>query len=399
MQFGFWSGRMISKRALDSLTLSSVLVAAMLARESHAQFVPNETEVCPASARVTDPEFDRNSQQMAYFDGAGALRVAPVAPDGSIASAGCLGTIVSKNVVISLPGLPFKNGPEWAGSQRGRELYFTRADSAGRAYMARVRFSNGAWRGSNLADSTDRGLALVSDDATDAEPRLVYMHTIGNTGNYELAWREAGRPETEAVVPGVVDTGTGGAPRWLAGSRTLTLGLPDSSGTRQATLYDVDTGMLRTLTTDAGHKDHVWLWPAPEFAGALAMMTVVDGCCLRFYREVAGIWQVTREIKANDFSRRPLIFSPEPVVYDGRSFVVMQLASQRIGYSEIWMVEMAATGLPPLLLSDPARRNLSRTEPEWMVTPSGLFVYVTVSDGSNRFALNLLKTPLTVQTP
>lgn len=171
------------------------------------------------------------------------------------------------------------------------------------------------------------------------------------------------------------------------------------SGTRQAALYDVDTGKLRTLTTDAGHKDHVWLWPAPELGGELAMMTVVDGCCLRFYREVAGNWQVTREIKATDFSRRPLIFSPEPVVYDGRSFVVMQLASKRIGYSEIWMVEMTAAGLPPLMLSDPGRRNLSRTEPEWMITPSGLFVYVTASDGSNRFALNLLKTPITVRAP
>ena len=386
------------KRRRLRLNALAIAVSLMgMAPLAASAFEAREVEVCPSSAKVYDPEFDIGSQQMAYFDGRDGLRVARVLADGRIDSTNCGGTLVSRGVTISLPELPFKAGPEWALSARGLELYFTKLDRDGRGYMARSLY-DGSWRNARIDESQDRGLALVSNDATDPEPRLVYVRT-DNAGGYELAWREAGRPETEALLPGRVDPRTGGAPRWVPGRRALSYALPDDNGTLQAVLYDVDTGVVEVLTRDAGNKDEVWLWHAPEFGGGLALMTVVDGCCLRFYRQVNGEWRQRREIKASEFSRRPAIFSPEPFVHDGRSFVAMQLARERVSDSEIWMVELIENGLPPTQLSDPQRRGVNRTEPEWMATPEGVFVYVSASSGSSRFALNRLSTPLSVSAP
>jgi hypothetical protein len=379
----------LKRAGIATIVVASTLLPIGAVR---AQFVPDETEVCPASARVYDPEFNAATQQMAYYDGSGGLRVAPVLADGSIGSPDCAGTRVARSVTISMPDLPFRAGPEWAQSTRGTELYFTKLDRDGRSYLARAWFDV-SWRQQALPDTTDRGLALVSADATDPEPRLVYLRSP-NPGVYELAWREASRPDTEAAVPGVVDPRIGGAPRWVPGRRALTLALPDAQGTKQAVMYEVDSQVLHYLTDDAGAKDEVWMWPAPEFGGALGLMTVADGCCLRFYRESDGRWQLYREIKASDFSSRPLMFSPELLVHNGRSFVVVQLAPQRSGYGEIWMLEVGMGGLPPVMLSDPKKRRVVRTEPEWLVTPGGAFVYITASDGASRFALNRLKTPL-----
>ena len=376
-----------------TLACAAAVTAWACTTTAHAQFVPKETEVCPASAQVYDPEFDPSSQQMVYFDGKGAIRVAPVLADGTIGTTACAGTVLSRNATITMPDLPFRAGPEWAVSARGLEVYFTKLDSNGHAYMARIRY-DGSWRPvSALPDSTDRGLALTSSNPTDAEPSLVYAHSLGG-GAYELAWRLASQPQTEQALPGQVDPSTGGAPRWVPGQHALTLALPDASGTRQAVLYNADSGQLSFLTQDAGNKDEVWMWPAPELGGQLGLMTVVDGCCLRFYRFDGAAWQPYREFRAADFSTRPNIFSPELLVHGGHTYVVMVLASQRVNPGDVWMVDVSTPGARPVMLSDASQRNVSRSEPEWMVTPQGVYVYVTATSLTNRFALNRLLTPI-----
>jgi hypothetical protein len=380
--------------ARPALTWVPILLMLYAAPAAAAAFEPDEREICPASARVYDPEFEFSSQQMAYYDGRGALRVAPVAPDGSIDSPACAGTaVVPRGVTISLPGLPYRAGPEWALSARGLELILTKLDNDGRPYLARAWYDR-RWREEALDQSTDRGLALTSNEAADREPRIVYAWTP-TAGTLQLAWREAGHPQTEGLVPGTVDPQTGGSPRWVPGQRALTLALPDAQDLPQAVQFRVDDGQVAFLTTDAGRKDEVWLWPAPEFGGQLALLTVVDGCCIRIYAPTAGGYVRYREIRASDLSRRSGVFSPELLVHEGRSYIAFALAAQRTGDSEIWVSAVALDGLEPTRISDPQLRNVARSEPEWMVTPEGVFVYVSASAGRDRFALNRLKTPIT----
>jgi hypothetical protein len=378
-------------RALRSMVWFSVALSALPA----AAFVPREDEVCPASARVYDPEFDSETRQMVYYDGNGGIRVAPVLSDGRIDTPDCAGTVVARQTTLSAPGLPFRAGPEWAKSARGTEIYFTKLDRSGAISMARARF-DGRWRVTDLPETANRGLALTSADPGDPEPRLMYLHTP-STGQYDLRWREASRPETEGPVPASVDPGVGAVPRWVPGSRALSLTAPGAGGVDQAALFHVDNGTLQWLTADAGNKTEAWIWSAPELGGAAALMVVVDGCCLRFYGDDgSGAFVPMRELRASDFSRRPFIYSPEVLVHEGRSHVVMQLSQQRVAPSEIWLAApLAEPFAAPVQISDPALRGVARSEPEWMVTSEGVFVYITASESTSRFSLRRLATPLT----
>lgn len=384
--------------ALRRSRLTWALLTGIAAQAAFASdgFTPREVEVCPAAARVYDPEFEPTTQRMVYFDGRSAVRVAPVLPDGRIGGTDCAGRVVARQATISLPDLPFRNGPEWALSARGLEIVFTRLDADGRPSMALATPARRGWQVQALPDSGERGLPLVSADADAAQPRLVYARITG-PGSYALAWRDAFLPGSEATVPGDVDPRSGGAPRWVPGQRALTLGLPDpATGQRQAARFDVDSGTVQQLTDDDGEKDEVWLWQAPEYGGAWALMTVADGCCLRFYREAEGRWQLQRELQADAFAEGPMIVSPELLVHEGRSHVVMQVGASRVSASETWVVGVAEDGLVPTRISDPTRPELSRSEPEWHVTPEAVFVYVSASAARNRFALHRLDTPLTV---
>jgi hypothetical protein len=365
--------------------------ALLSAGQAWAQFVPDEVEVCPAAARVLDPEFDARTQQMVFHQGRSSVRVAPVLPDGSIGGKDCAGTQVARSATLSVEGLSCKNGPEWATSARGTEVMFTKLGRDGRPALSRAWF-DGSWQQEVLPFSKGRGLALASSDEDDPEPKLVYVRSL-STDLYELASRDAGQPGTERPVPGLIDPATCGAPRWIPGRRALSFAVPDAAGVRQAVIHDVDSGQLQFLTDDPGHKDEVWVWPAPEFGGDLAMLTVVDGCCLRLYREAPGAWQLYREIKATDFTPKPALYSPEVLVWEGRSHVVVQASNQRSGRSEIWMLQLAQ-GTDPVQLSDPARTDLNRGEPEWFAGVDQVFVYVTASTEGSRFALHRLRTPL-----
>jgi hypothetical protein len=170
--------------------------------------------------------------------------------------------------------------------------------------------------------------------------------------------------------------------------------VPDSNGVLQAARYDIDTEETEILTTDAGDKSEVWMWSAPEFGGDFVFSTVVDGCCLRVYRQLDGVWTVIRTFDPSAFSQRPAIFSPEPLVHNGQSYVVMQLAARRYGPGDIWIASIDPAQPMLVQISDPAQPNVVRTEPEWMTTPNGVFVYYTAVAAGRRFSLRRLETPL-----
>lgn len=344
-------------------------------------FTVDDAQVCPFSANVLDPEFDRASQRMAWVDQQGQLKVASLRSDGMSKSPGCVGTIIDTGATLVVPGFGLKNGPEWARSQQfGAEIYYTKLDASLRPQLARASSSAGAWQVKLLPNGSGRGLPLATTDATDPQPRIMYVEMLSD-GTFPTLWREAHDARTETMFPGSVRNLSGSAPRWVQGQRAITTTQPDVNGVPQAIKYTLDSGAVEFLTTDAGPKDEVWMWPAPEFGNAPLFFTVVGNCCLRVYRELGGIWTVINTINASDFSSFPHIISPEPFVYKGRSYVSMQLGDQKNGNSEIWIAALDPAS--PLLrqVSDPSTR-LIRNEPEFMSTNSGAYVYYTAIVGS-----------------
>ena len=369
-----------------------LLAVGPLVARAGSEFSVDDVEVCPRSAGILDLEFDPTQRRMAFVDLAQQLRVVDLGPDGRSLTRGCRGRILDTAAVSAMPGVPLRNGPEWGLSQRGVELFYTRLDADGAPSLARAWEHGRSWRIETLELGTQRGLALASQDTSDPQPRLLYagMHPAGFP---LILWRESTDPATETFFPGTGNPDTGGAPRWVPGQRALTAVRVDAQGNRQAVRYDIDSGRFEQLTEGPGDKDEVWMWSAPEFGGEQVFIAVTDGCCLDVHRRIDGQWQRIQRIDASSFSPWPGIFSPEPFVYQGRSYVAMQLSRSKLDISDIWIA--AIDPAAPMLrqVSDPTTAKV-RGEPEWLALPDGLFVYYSTFDALRRTTIHRAATGL-----
>lgn len=352
-----------------------VLCGAMSAPAwGHAEFAVDDVEVCPASADVVDPEFHPDGTRMVYMTTTGDVRVAGLLPDGSIDSSGCVGERVDTGSTWTLPDLIFRQGPEWGVSALGSEIIHTRSLPDGGFALARVWQDAGTWRQEVLKRGEDRGMQVVSRDEADPNARIMYLRYAA--GKYIPSWRESNQPLTEAALKVSGNAESGGVPRWVPGTRWVSTAVADADGVFQAAVYDIDTKLTRLLTTGPERNDEVWLWRAPEFGDDWAMLTVEDSCCLRIYREVMGEFVPVLSYDVRTLAGLNKIYSPEPVVHAGRSYVAFQASNLKLDKkSQIWVV--GADPAQPLARQVSAGTRAIRIEPEWVETPTGLFVYYT----------------------
>jgi hypothetical protein len=348
-------------------------------------FVPEDVEVCPKEADVIDPEFNVDGSLIAFQDSAGQVKVARMNADGTVDSPGCAGEVVARNAVLTVADFPAQ-GPEWAYSRRGEEIYYTQGLDSGDFALAYAWHDGSAWQTAVLARGTGRGLQIVSADAADPHARTLY---VGRTrsGRFRVFWRETIQPLSEARVEANVDNDVASAPRWVGGGRLFSTALQDPDGVFQAALYDVDTRSSRLLTTGPGNKDDVWLWRAPEFGGDWAMLTVVDRCCLTIYRETDGEFVPVLAYDVRQLAGLETIYSPEPAVIGDRSYIAFQAGNKRFdNKSQIWVVSADPAAPMARLVSEPGVLSV-RIEPEWRVTPSGVHVYFTRYGDERRSSL------------
>jgi hypothetical protein len=343
------------------------------------EFVPEDIEVCPVAAQVRDPEFDEFSSKMVYTDRQQRLKLVSVRGDGTMMPHTCRSAVIDSGLTLGLPSLPARNGAEWGRSQLGLEMYYTKLTPEGLPALAHAWKPPGSdsWQLGFLPNGTNRGLAIASTDDADPQPRLIYARDNGD-GTYSALWREANDPVNEYSVPWSYAEGMLGAPRWISSQRAFTTVVQTPDGTHQAARYFIDSATVEFLTTNAGQKDEVWMWSAPEYGGDLIFSTVVDRCCLEIYRQVAGAWVLISRFTISDYSVQPNIFSPQPFVYRHRSYLSFTASTDRqSNVSELWL--LAVDPANPLVrrLDDPTLPNQDRREPEPFTTKAGAFVYYT----------------------
>jgi len=356
-------------------------------------FVPQDIEVCAAEFDVIDPEFDVDGSQLVYMTTAGEVRVARMRADGFVDAPGCAGELVGTDAIWTLPDKTYRQGPEWALSRSGPEVFYTKSLPDGRFALVNARRDAQGWQAKVLARGENRGMQITSKDAADPQSRIMYLRRNA-AGKYVPSWRESTLPMTEASLPVTGNASSGGVPRWVPGERQMSTAALDDNGVYQAAVVSIDERSTRLLTTGPDNKDEVWLWRAPEFGGDWAMISVVDSCCLRIYREVNGIFRHVNSYDVRVLSGLNKIYSPEPVVVGGRSYISFQASNIKLDKkSQIWFV--AADPAAPMArqVSDPSVRAV-RIEPEWLVTASGVFIYYTLYDGEKRSALRRAATGL-----
>ncbi|MBI3156612.1 MAG: hypothetical protein HYZ20_14545 [Burkholderiales bacterium] len=348
-------------------------------------FVPNDVLVCSAAADVVDPEIEPGGSTMVFNTTSGALRVTRLRADGTLGSGGCKGKAIDSGVITKMPGVPFGQGAEWGRSQTGTEIVYTKGMSDGSSSMWRAWRNGGTWQTAMMTAGESRGLPMASVDAVDPQYRVKYLRRLAS-GQHVPMWRENELPETETAWRAEGNESSAGVPRWVPGLRALTTASTDAAGYAQAALYWLDTRQIEMLTSDPSNKDEIWMWRAPEFGNEYVFATVVDSCCIRIYRQVGGVWTPVHSIDAPAFAGKPAIFSPEPWVYGGRSYLAMQVGATKTSRSEIWIASIDPAQPMTRRISDSAVDTV-RYEPEWFDTADGPVVFFSQYTSSGKSSL------------
>jgi hypothetical protein len=282
----------------------------------------------------------------------------------------------------------FGNGPEWAFSQMGSQLVYTRYET-GKPYsgetagIALAKYVDGAWTASFLDDKRGRISPGPSQSLNDPFPLLVNASAVGP----RIYWRELTDPvgrERRAPWRSV-----GLSVRWIPDSRRLAFvngaTHPDGRRYQQVFTFDADSGDVEQLTFDAGQKRGVFMFPAPEFGGDMVYITVADRKEFRVYRYMADAsgtrsWVLINRIYGP--ADAPYLATPEPFFHNGRTYVYMTLSPIKQAVSIKAPTDLAITGIDP---AQPSFRRLTdrrdqprlRQDPEYYITAAGPFLYYT----------------------
>jgi hypothetical protein len=285
----------------------------------------------------------------------------------------------------------YGNGPEWAFSQLGSQLIYTKYEpglppSDETTGIALAKLVNGSWTASFLDGFRGRISPGPSQSVNDASPLVTYASALDS----RIYWRKLTDPAgAEQQAPW---RSTGLSVRWLPDSTKLAFvnGMDHEDGTRyqQVLTFDTATPKARPeqLTFDPTEKRGVFMFPAPEFGGDMTFFTVAARTELRVYRHLLGangqrVWTLVNTIRAP--AAVPYIATPEPFFHNGRTYVYMTLSSDK-GASDITVpTHLALTGIDP---AQPSFRMLTtvegsprrlRQDPEYYITSAGPFLYYT----------------------
>ncbi len=306
----------------------------------------------------------------------------------------------------------FGNGPEWMNSKAGSQIVYTRYQGDSRAPLSGSKMArplttsppcvstappppdpataqiavatqvNGVWTTRVLANSLNRATPEGSLDANDPDPRINYI--AADKSN--IYWRQMSQPDVEHVLP-INELSGGNSRRWVPDTRKIIFQghLPsDPKLIDQIFTVDTDTNEIEQLTFDANGKYGAFMWKAPEFNNEYVFFTMGSlRKQLFIYRKLAGIdgvmrWTVIKVV--NMPAALPYIFSPEPFVHNGRSYVMFNVSSSSAFYDKSIPTQIAFTGIDPLrmdfrLLTNDSQTPRLRLDPEFFVTAQGPFIY------------------------
>jgi hypothetical protein len=359
-------------RACVALAALSLATLAALAQA----WAPNETLVS-AQGDMIDLEFNQNKALLAWNSDDGKLWIASVdRRTGAFVPADGKGILADSDTMTFQDAQKTKNGPEWASGITGDFIVYTKyagrhTDGNSRIGVAQ-QAPDGGWSGGFLGpDSAVRKAPYGSFDAGDPAPRITYVD------NREVHyWRDLWNPATEQAI---TDFPASNYPiRHVRGARAVAYPLATPSGVEQIFYRNLDTGVVEQLTFDAGNKYEVWMWQAPEFGNEFVFMTLVDQIELRVYRKLptgaAGALQWT-PIFSRTAPSGNKIFSPEPFVWNAKSYVFMSQSVKPNKFrSQIWIANIDSAA--PIFRRITDNKLLrTRTDPEVFITSNGPRIY------------------------
>lgn len=327
---------------------------------------------------LPDPEFEPTEGQVVWQDSLGfGVWLAQVDPQtGLLTPSDGRGTLLDQNVGPISVG---RNGPEWALSDVGPQALWTRIQGPTLS-LARAVQVQGVWQTSDLAGSLDQATPIGSLDPGDPAPRTLFFTppALGAA----TGWRELDDPATTELTPALYRFA-----RWSEGERVMTGVHPDASGVVQVFAFNTATHAETQLTSSPEAKGSTFIWLAPEFGGERVMFTTHgdangDPTSIVVYRQIGGAWTPTLTIPMPP--GLPYAISPEPLVYNGRSYISFISSNKPLnsdnGEAVVWIAGIDPTA--PLMRRISYATSRSRKDPESYTGGARPFVFYTLAEGS-----------------
>ena len=297
-----------------------------------------------------------------------------------------------------------RNGPEYGVDADGTAIYFNRTAPDGAIEV---------WR-AEADGSGGFSLAQISPPGLDRINPLPRRDRAADAVHVAYARLEPGGPP--CVIGTLVslneDTGaeTGLTParqgfagfRWISEGGLLAFTVADGPEEGQIALFDADAGATRVITDDAGVKFDPYPWSAPEHGGTTMISAIVDQSDVALYRDqgAAGFERVAT-LSPPPESGLQFIQSPEPFVYQGRSYIILTVKDDPGGIAtavadaQIWIygIEAGPDGAAAVRLRcDDGASNRIRSEGEVDIGPEGdLRVCYNEREPSGRFSIKLCR--------
>jgi hypothetical protein len=340
---------------------------------------------------MLDPEFlqpdpsdtlGRHSSMGTYMDiSTGNVYVFSVDPaTGAFVPDNGQGTLImsSADPVGSLGGVDV-NGPEWACGTQGCSTVFTRfigGSSMANAYIGvGVEGIGGRWSTNTLAQP--RNGPFGSEDPSHCS-RISYQDPQG----YHY-WRCLNDPSSEEMFPGLGPSGVMPAVRFVDGPEYAAVYPVSVNGVDQVFRYDLDTKAFTQLTFDAAVKSQPWMFHAPEYGGALVLLTTSNKTELDLYVPQSGASPQYVKTVALNAPAGYQFFSTEPMVYNGNSYALMQLVNQSTNIPEgIWLADLNAAHPTLKRLTAPQAPTIAEADPEYFLTSNGPIAYYSRFDAT-----------------
>lgn len=355
----------------------------------YSPFATSEQQVTPSSISVPDPEFNTINHLATWQDSEGILWVAPLDLE--------TGAFIFSEAIQLDQGLaPISatlNGPEWIYGAAGPQIVYTKAVED-ELFLSRVQWNGTDWEteilsGNSSLPQGETGLSpFGSLNPEDPNPRIFYTTTpppipFTPTGPFTLAWRDL-----DEDIGGIISEGTATySGRWIDQDSSAIIFIEEVEGVGQVFTYDIDTQTTTQLTFDSTYKGEPFMWRAPEFnhelvffAGEKDHPEDITYAQLGFYRFIDGEWVKFKIIRPPTSLNQ--IHSPEPFLYNGRSFVSL-LATDALQAdnflsglqgAEVWI---AGIGEPDFYRQVSGPESVFRNDPEAFVDETGAFIYYT----------------------
>jgi hypothetical protein len=359
----------VAQSPLKQALLLFALFTLISLRGEGQRFVISDVLVSDPYAQISDTEFDQYKKRMCWQSPDNKLWVcnldtvtwALTCPDGRE-------TLIDTGLV-SLEHT--SNAGEWGFDQSGSYIVYNKLVHRWK-YIAMATETGFNWSLVTFFDSPFRLNPHATRNPNDSVIGIHYFTGIWREGT---KYKIMDNPCWEFCIHNFIDA------HWANDEQLLTGILPND----QVALFNpADPANPMQITFQPGTVfSRPYLWRAPEYGNSHMMFAVANGTEIRVFRESRDLTdQYKPYLSFTSPSGNPLlnmIASPEPVVYNGQSYITFMASSSTFETSlkpaEIWIVKVDSINPVFRMISDSLVRI--RTDPEPFITSDSLLTFYT----------------------